>query len=186
MRQFQAGDVESFKSIFDRHSQHILNFSFRYLHSRTDAEDVTQEVFLRIHRGKDDYSPNRPFRPWLFTIASRLLSNRVRDIKRRPQISLDSADPDATHEAFLVPDRTTPEPAQAAEVAERAAVVRKALNGLPNNQRIALLLCRFDGFSYEQIAEMMETTVSAVKALLYRAHQTLKQTLPTDLSRPSR
>lgn len=177
MRRFQAGDEESFEPIFNRYSEHVLNFAYRFLHSQAEAEDVTQEIFLRIYRGKDRYEAERPFRPWLFTIASRLLSNRVRDSKRRAQVSLDSTDSEYGEWSLNLPDLSTPQPQEVAAVKEKRRVIQAALDQLPEDQRIAVLLCRFEGLSYEEIAESMNTSISAVKSLLYRAHQNLKQLL---------
>lgn len=179
MRRFQSGDEQAFRLLFDRYASHLINFAYRMLTSRDEAEDLTQEVLLRVYRAKDHYDPSRPLRPWIFAIASRLISNRLRDRKLHSQVSLDFK-PDEDHDAILasdLPDRASPPSDEILERQRLVQQVQKALAELPENQRTAVLLARFEEMPYEEIAVAMGNSVSSVKSLLFRARQTLKTIL---------
>lgn len=183
MGRFRSGDEEAFQVLFNRYATHLINFAHRLLRSREDSEDIAQETLLRVYRGKDRYDPSRPFRPWLFSIVVRLTSNRLRDRKRHPQESLDwmPEGEDAPHAPDL-PDRTSLSPEQSAEKHYTVLMVQRALDALPENQRAAVLLSRFEEMSYEEIAQVMDTSASSVKSLLFRARQALKESLSVHVS----
>ncbi|HMU76164.1 MAG TPA: sigma-70 family RNA polymerase sigma factor [Elusimicrobiota bacterium] len=109
MRQFQAGDGEAFDALFDRYSARLINFAFRFLHSREEAEDAAQDVFLRLRGKKERYDPSRPFRPWLFSIASRLVSNRLRQKKRHPLLSIFNREDDEGESPVLIDPADPPD-----------------------------------------------------------------------------
>ncbi len=178
---FQEGDPDAFSIIFDRYASHIINFSYRFLNNQQESEDIAQEVLLRVYKGKDRYDSSRPFRPWIFSIAARLLSNRRRDKKRHAEESLDwqseNAD-EGSQVRFQLEDKSSGvDPQKVTEKNQLALIVQKALKELPENQRIAVILARFEGMSYEDIAQSLDISVSAVKSLLFRARETLKQSL---------
>jgi RNA polymerase sigma-70 factor, ECF subfamily len=179
MRRFQSGEDEAFRVLFDRYASHLINFAYRLLSSRDESEDIAQEVLLRVYKGKDRYDPSRPFRPWIFSIASRLISNRLRDRKRHPQVSLNFK-PDEDHHDIPTIDLADKSSHPTEEILEKqqlAQHVQKALADLPENQRTAVLLARFEEMPYEEIAATMGSSVSSVKSLLFRARQTLKAVL---------
>lgn len=179
MRRFQSGEEEVFQTLFNRHASHLINFAYRFLRSQSESEDIAQEVLLRIYRGKDRYNPKRPFRPWFFSIAARLISNRLRDRKRHPQTPLDPIASEETQPPPIqaLPDRSVSSPEEALDQQEKVQAVQKALDALPEDQCKAVLLARFEDMSYEEIAQTMEISVSAVKSLLFRAKQSLKRSL---------
>lgn len=179
MRDFASGSQEAFELIFERYSSHIINFAYRFLGTREEAEDIAQEVFLRIYRAKEQYDANRPFRPWIFSITSRLISNRLRDRKRHPTASLDwnVEDDEGSSQALQIPEKPGHEPAQILGKKQLVLTVRRALEQLPENQRTAVILARFEEMSYEEIAQAMNTSVLAVKSLLFRARESLKKLL---------
>ena len=179
MRQFQSGDGVAFEILFDRYSTHLINFAHRFLFSREESEDAAQEVLLRIHGARDRYDSSRPFRPWLFSIASRLISNRLRQKKRHPLVSLfHSADEGGDESIPLdVPDRWDSGPEQIVEKHHLAAHIQSVLSRLPENQHTAVVLARFEEMSHEEIAQTMGISVSSVKSLLFRARQSLKNDL---------
>ncbi len=179
MAQFRSGSDEEFQRIFNKYSSHVINFIYRFLKSQEESEDLAQEVFLRIYRAKNRYDPSQPFRPWLFTIAARLVSNRLRDRKRHPHTSLDQPIEIEPGESlpWQIPDSPVGRPAELTEKKSVAKAVQKALDTLPESQRMAVLLSRFQGMSHEEIAGSLATSVPAVKSLLFRARQTLKEAL---------
>lgn len=178
MRQFQTGEEDSFKILFDRYAGRLINFAYRFLRSREEAEDVAQESLLRLYRGKVHFDPDRPFRPWLFSIAIHLISNRLRNKKRHPLSSLDfSSGPSEEKKPIELPDLSTPPPEMQVEKIELALIVQTALTALPENQRNAVILARFENMSYAEIASTLETSIPSVESLLFRAKQTLKKRL---------
>lgn len=179
MRQFQAGQGEAFDTLFARYTSPLINFTYRFLGSRDEAEDVAQEVFVRIYRSKERYDPARPFRAWIFTIAARLAADHTRKRKRHAETSLDrsvSTEEDIPLSAVL-PDSGALSPEEIQTKKEVSRTVQAALAGLPNQQRTAVLLCRFEQMAYEDIAKTMGLSASSVKSLLFRARQTLAKIL---------
>lgn len=187
MVRFQSDDEEAFKMLFDRYSKRLINFAYRFLFSQEEAEDVAQRVLLTLYQKKSRYDPQRPFRPWLFSIASRLMSNRLRDRKRHPHVSLDyqSDEDSSVGLAHNIPDASSPSSDRVAEKREVARAVQTALAVLPENQHAAVVLSRFEDLSYEEIAQVMDTSISTVKSLLFRARQTLKKELESYVSAES-
>lgn len=182
MGQFQSGNVDAFQEIFDRYSARLINFAYRLLNSREEAEDIAQQVFLRIYRRKESYKASRPFRPWIFSITSRLISNRLRDRTRQRTLSLDSlqhAEYQGSPAGF--PDAPSALPEESLESKQVAAAVRQALEELPESQRNVVLLAKFEGMSYDEIAQTLNLSLPSVKSLLFRARLALKKSLSTTL-----
>lgn len=179
MVRFQAGSEAAFELLFDRYSSHAINFAYRFLNSRQEAEDIAQEVFLRIYRAKERYDPKRSFRTWFFSIAARLISNQRRFEKRHPKEPLENTSLEEEDHSFIntIADSSCPPSEELLEKKQLARQVQQALKELPKNQRIAILLARFEEMSYEEIAKTMDIPVTAVKSLLFRARQTLKRSL---------
>lgn len=177
MRRFRNGEQEAFQVLFNRYASPVINFAYRFLHSQAEAEDLAQEVFLRVYRGRERYDERKPFKPWLYAITSRLISNRLRDIRRHPQIPLEvRQEEDGTTQMLPIPE-TDLRPDQQVDRQEKTKMIRRALDALPENQRTAVLLARFEEMSYEEIAQVMDVSVMAVKSLLFRAKQALKEAL---------
>jgi RNA polymerase sigma-70 factor (ECF subfamily) len=186
MERFQSGDAQAFQSVFDRYSSHIINFTYRFLKSREESEDIAQEVFVRVYNQKDRYDASRPFRPWLFSIAMRLTLNRLRDRKRHATFSVDEEKDGDDPKVFSeLPDKALVNPPQILERQMTVQKVQEALHALPENQRIAVVLARFEGMSHEEISQVMDISVVAVKSLLFRARQTLKTKLSSYVEKES-
>ncbi len=179
MARFQAGEEDAFVTLFDMYSKRLINFAHRFLFSQEEAEDVAQQVLLAVYKKKERFDPGRPFRPWLFTIASRAVSNRLRDKKRHPRVSLDHANEDTDGHGLMnrleLMEREGGE--DSSEKKEVVEVVRWALERLPENQRLAVTLAKFEEMPYQEIARVMEISLSAVESLLFRARQSLKKNL---------
>jgi len=179
MHRFQKGDSEAFDVVFGRYASHIVNFAWRFLQSQQDAEDLAQEVLLRVYHGKDRYQSGRPFKPWIFAIASRLISNQRRNKARHKESSLDVTS-DETDTGSLVSRMAAPsadEPDAIPLQNERIHAVQEALRSLPENQRTAVVLARYHEMSNEQIAQTMGVSLSATKSLLFRARWALRDAL---------
>jgi RNA polymerase sigma-70 factor (ECF subfamily) len=168
------GDLSAFRLIVERHQKPLINFISRYLGDRTAAEDVAQEVFLRIFKAAKDYKPQAKFKTWLFTIATNLCLNEIRNSRSKPAF-VELADAPEAEYPVIASDSFSPQ--KAAEKEELNAAVRKAIGELPENQRIAILLRQYHEFSYTEIGKIMGLSVPAVESLIQRARQNLKRQL---------
>ena len=172
MVQVRAGDEASFDLLLQKYRGPIVGYLTRMVGSQAVAEELAQEVFLRVYRARGSYEPSAKFTTWLYRIASRVALNAIRDHKAQsgdrsldePLIGVKLADGRPTREQELV-----------AEV--RLAVVRQAIAALPGNQRSAVLLHKYQELDYSQIAASLGCSVSAVKSLLFRAYGTLRSRL---------
>jgi RNA polymerase sigma-70 factor (ECF subfamily) len=149
---------------------------YRRLGDRQEAEDLAQDVFLRLYRNRKRYQPRAKFSTWLYHITQNVLRNALRSRRRHPNLHLDSlAYSPAFAEQFL-PDRGDM-PSHHLERVELAKVVRAAISGLANRQRLALELQQFEDWSYAEVAAEMAMTPKATKSLLYRARNQLRANL---------
>ena len=181
MLAFQAGDESAFDDLVREQAASVKHFLFRYLRDQHRAEDLTQEVFIRVFRSRDRYVPSASFRTWLFTIATRLALNEIRGVRRRRRVfsevdaSADGEDRQAPWES--APDAREPSPESKVEEAELDEVLSLWIDELPENQRAAVLLSRMQEMPYKEIASTLDVSVMAVKSLLMRARETLRQRL---------
>ena len=181
MERLREGDMEAFQVLFTKYSGALVKFAYRFLGSRDRAEEVSQTAFLQLFRARKRYQPKARFATFLYRITSNLCLNELRRFDYSGK--LDSLDiPDDSESGSVsyaerLADHDTPGPAQRLVCREIAAEVKKVLKELPPNQRMALLLSRVDGFSYQEVAESLDTSVSAVKSLIFRATATLRRDL---------
>lgn len=166
---FQHGDDGAFESLYGRHHRPVLNVAYRLLGDRDTAEDIAQEVFLKLYTSPKSYKPTARLSTWLY----RVTCNACIDEMRRKQTVPTELAQDDNLQAF---DRAA-SPESAAESNELARAVRAAIMSLPEKQRIAVILQRYEGLSYQEIAEVLKTSVSAVESLLFRARDALKTCL---------
>ncbi len=174
------GDAWAFEQLIIRFQGRLLRILQHIVGSESAAEDLVQDVFLRVWRARKSYQPTAKFTTWIFHIANNVASNAVRDRKRRKEFQVAMGDPE--NSAVLSLDEmaaasTSSMPTRKLDHAERADVVRAAVEALNERQRMALLLCKFEGLSYQEIADSMELSVQAVKSLLSRARVNLKTLL---------
>jgi RNA polymerase sigma-70 factor (family 1) len=179
MLRFQEGDMAAFQQLFNRYSSSVVNFAFRFVHSRERAEELAQEVFLQVYRWQNRYEPKAKFSTWLFKIANNHCLNEVR--KGEYRVSHESLDSQPNDEGDgrerELPD-TNPRKGDDILAAKQAAdKIQKILQRLPESQRSAVLLSRFEGLSYQEVAEVLGTTEKAVKSLVFRATQSLREGL---------
>jgi len=177
MLEFQKGDTGSFETLLRKYFPRIFNYTYRLVGSRETAEDLTQETFVRVYRAASSYLPRAKFQTWLFTIARNLALNELRRLKRKT-ISLDAdrEGKDGRMQRQMADPSAYPADKQLL-LKERQQQIQAAIASLPENQRSAVMLRRFEGFSYEQIAAALGLSVSAVKSLLSRAKENLKERL---------
>lgn len=174
---------EAFRQLVERWKQPVMSFVFRTLPDPDEAEDLAQGVFVQIWKTAGRYQPSAKFSTFLFTVARNLCLNELRRRRRHPASSLDETSPDdETHPVRQVPDRSTPGASDALERTELYSKVEEALADLPEKQRTALILCREGELSYEEIAEVLGTSLQATKSLIHRAREVLKSRLKPYLS----
>jgi RNA polymerase sigma-70 factor (ECF subfamily) len=169
MLAFRGGDESAFRALFEKHGRAMIAFCNRFVRDPARAEELAQDVFLKVHRAADRYEPTARFSTFLYRIATNHCLNEVRRAARDPR---PEPDPRAEDGAALDPDALPSSEATPDEVAAGRALARsveRLLARLPENQRAAFVLCRFQGLSYEDIAEVLGVTVPAVKSLVHRA-----------------
>jgi RNA polymerase sigma-70 factor (ECF subfamily) len=175
LRVRDADDRAAFAELVHRFQHRLVAVMHHLVGTAEEAEDLAQEVFLRVFRTRERYTPTAKFSTWLFTIANNLALNALRDRKRRPQVPLDPADSGPLPAEKLADGR--PPPYQPLAQAELAAVVRRALDGLNERQRMAVVLNKFEDMGYAEIGEVMGLSDKAVKSLLCRAREKLREAL---------
>jgi RNA polymerase sigma-70 factor (ECF subfamily) len=175
MLRVKAGDQSAFDYLVQKYRRPMLSFMYRMVHNTAVAEDLAQEVFLRVYRSRENYEASAKFTTWLYRIASNLAVNHARDTRhQRPEntVSLDEPDQE-TGLTMDVPDNSlTAE--EAIVRRERLAAIRQRVQALPERQRIAVIMHKYQQMDYHQIAEVLKLSESAIKSLLFRAYETLR------------
>ena len=183
MLDVKAGDEESFDLLLERYRTPLVNFLFRMVRDVATAEDLAQEVFLRVYRARKQYSPTAKFTTWLFRIATNLALNSVRDNRHHQMdISLD-APPEEDTAPMELPAREMRIDEHMVE-RDRSQFIRQAVGSLPEKQRVAVLLHKYEEMDYAEIAKILECSESALKSLLFRAYETLRVQLAPLVAQP--
>jgi RNA polymerase sigma-70 factor (ECF subfamily) len=178
MLQVKAGDDAAYEYLVVKFRRPMLGFMYRMVHNASVAEDLTQEVFLRIYRSRETYNAEAKFTTWLYRIATNLAVNHARDTKHErgdARVSLDEPDPE-TGMTVDLPDRG-PTAEQDMLRRERLTAIRSHVLALPERQRMAVLMHKYQGLDYRQIADVLKLSESATKSLLFRAYETLRDRL---------
>jgi len=176
MLDVKAGDDQSFELLLRKYRSPLVNFLYRMVRDTAVAEDLAQEVFLRVYRARQEYAPSAKFTTWMFRIATNLALNSVRDNRHRQMgISMDQTVDSGESEqpALEVPDRA-PSVEQELVARCRAEMILKAIHALPEKQRAAVLLHKYHELDYDEIARVLECSESALKSFLFRAYETLR------------
>jgi len=176
LRVRDADDAAAFAQLVELYQQRVVAVMHHLLGKLDNAEDLAQEVFLRIYRIRKKYRPKAKFSTWLFTIANNLAMNARRDRARRPAVQLDPQESGPMPQAPSMSGRE-PAPSSGLVQQELAIVIRKALDELNDRQRMAVVLNKFEDMGYAEIAEVMELSTKAVKSLLSRARARLREVL---------
>jgi len=176
----RLGNKHAFEVLIRRHQRSVLNFIFRFMGNRTDAEDLTQEVFLRIWKVAGTYKPEAKFTTWLYRIATNLCINKQRSIRIRRLFAKSYSEEQrrGSKDSFIIGEGTellTPE--DHLIDSEQSVQLLNALNELPTNQRLTIVLKIYDEMSYQEISQIMDRSISAVDSLLIRAKKNLRKKL---------
>ena len=178
MLRFQAGERAAFDELVERNAPKIHTLIYRFLGDPGQVEDLTQEVFLRVYRTAERYQPTAKFSTWLYRIAANLSFNVLRSRKRGQPLQLDIAYGEDGEPFFRdVKDDRLTAPHEPLDAEELRGKVAEAINQLPENQKVAIILNKYEQKSYEDIAGILNCSTMAVKSLLSRARSNLRQTL---------
>lgn len=175
-----SGDHAAFEELIGRHQHAVVGTVAKMLGNASDAEDIAQQVFVRLWKSAQRYRPTAKFTTYLFTITRNLVFNETRKRQRRKEHSLDEQE-DEWHRQIPEVDDARPD-AQLLQV-ELQRAVDQAISALPEKQRLAVVLRRYEHMPYEEIAQILELSVSAVKSQLFRARTTLRESLQQFLDR---
>ncbi len=178
MLELKAGNMAGFDFLIQKYRKPIINFMYRMTRNQAIAEELAQEVFLRVYRSRETYRAEARFSTWLYRIATNLGVNQARDTRHERAAStvyLDEAD----SETGTTPDvaDSTPDVESKLLRDERMAAIRDHVMALPERQRMAVLMHKYEGMDYGQIGEVLKLSESATKSLLFRAYQTLREKL---------
>ncbi|HEV2421777.1 MAG TPA: sigma-70 family RNA polymerase sigma factor [Candidatus Acidoferrales bacterium] len=184
MLDVKAGDELSFEILLKKYRTPLVNFLYRMVRDQAAAEDLAQEVFLRVYRARKEYSPSAKFTTWLFRIATNLALNAIRDGRyRQMQISIDTPrDEDEQVIEIAAPQARADD--RLIE-RERNQMIRGAILALPEKQRAAVILHKYQEMDYAQIGKILGCSESALKSLLFRAYETLRVQLALLVARPA-
>ncbi|HEV2288818.1 MAG TPA: RNA polymerase sigma factor [Candidatus Acidoferrales bacterium] len=184
MLDVKAGDEMSFELLLHKYRTPLVNFLCRMVKDQAAAEDLAQEVFLRVYRARKEYSPSAKFTTWLFRIATNLALNAIRDGRyRQMTISIDAAadEDDAPMEVAAKEIRADDKLIER----ERNQMIRGAILSLPEKQRVAVVLHKYHDMDYAEIGKVLGCSESALKSLLFRAYETLRIQLALLVARPA-
>jgi RNA polymerase sigma-70 factor (ECF subfamily) len=178
MLRLRAGDMAAFDYLLARYRRPIIHFMYRMVHNESVAEELAQEVFLRVYRSRESYRAEAKFSTWLYRIATNLGVNHARDTRHERAAStvyLDETD-EETGTSVDVAD-STPGVEEKILRRERMAAIKQHVMALPERQQMAVLMHKYEGMDYKQIGEVLKLSESATKSLLFRAYQTLREKL---------
>ncbi len=177
MAGIKLGDTEALRSLIECHQHRIVGTVAKMLGDESDAEDIAQQVFIRVWKSAGRYEPTAKFTTWLYKITRNLTFNELRRRKRHPAQSLDRPYDDDDDRPMQAPDLSTKTPDRTLLDDEMQAAIQRAIDELPETQRMAVILRRYDDISYDEIGEILDLTVPAVKSVLFRARTELREKL---------
>jgi len=177
MAKIAKGDEDAFEILVNRHQTSILNLVYRFVGDRTQAKDLAQEVFIRVWQSAKTYEPKAKFTTWIYRITANLCFNELKSARRKKWFPFNWSDEDGEHTFEETLADSTPSTEDLLLEKERNRQISDALQSLPDNQRLALVLKRYDDRSYQEIAQVIGCSVSAVESLLVRAKRALQEKL---------
>ncbi len=178
MLRVKEGDEAAYEFLVHKFRRAMMSFMYRMVRNPAAAEDLAQEVFLRVYRSRQTYAANAKFTTWLYRIATNLAVNYARDTRHeRPEssVSLDEPDRETGLTVDVADGSLTAEENLVRR--ERLAAIRGHVQGLPERQRLAVIMHKYQDMDYRQIAEVLQLSESATKSLLFRAYETLREKL---------
>src|SRR5215813_11725907 len=173
-----AGDDAAFNYLVEKYRRPMVSFMYRMAHNQSVAEELAQEVFLRVYRSRSSYQADAKFTTWLYRIATNLAVNHARDTRTERMASTVNLD-EPDQETGTTPDVADAKPTVEDRLVyqERLAAIRQRVMELPERQRMAVLMHKYQGLDYRQIGEVLKLSESETKSLLFRAYETLRERL---------
>jgi RNA polymerase sigma-70 factor (ECF subfamily) len=169
---FQQGEEAAFEQILDKYHRAIVNFIYKIVNNRAEAEELAQDVFLKVYRARHSYEPRARFSAWIYRIATNVGLKAAGRKRRSPfGFGLDARYITGREEGRA----REPDAEQKLITSELGTVVRQIIRGLPKNEKIAIILCRYEGLSYKEIADVMNCTEPAVKTYIHRGKLRLRE-----------
>ncbi len=177
IKKLKNGDEDTFRMVVQRYSRMVLNCSYKFLRNKESAEDLTQEVFLEVYESVKTFRADSKLSTWIYRIAVTKSLNHLKSMKRKKRFAVlvsifgkDDSVKDIPLADSIAPDKEL-------ENKDRARILAWALDKLPDNQRVAFTLSKYDEMSYEEISSIMKTSISSVESLIHRAKTNLKKKL---------
>lgn len=178
MTRIARGDEEAFRLLIEKHQQAVIGTVAKMTNNSPESEDIAQQVFLRLWKAAPRYKATAKFTTYLFTITRNLVFNETQKKSRRKEHSLEEQE-DEWHQA--IEDNSSPRPDQALSDRELSEVVDQAIAQLPEKQRLAVILRQQERMPYEEMADILDLSISAIKSQLFRARATLRESLKSYL-----
>ncbi len=178
MLRVKAGDQSAFDYLVQKYRRPLVSFMYRMARNTAAAEDLAQEVFLRVYRSRQTYEASAKFTTWLYRIATNLAVNHARDTRHeRPEVTVSLDEPDEETGTTLDVADGTITAEEALMRRERMQAIRSKVEALPERQKLAVLMHKYQQMDYKQIADVLKLSESATKSLLFRAYETLREQL---------
>jgi RNA polymerase sigma-70 factor (ECF subfamily) len=173
---FKEGDKSAFRELVEKYQDSVINTCYRFLRNKEEAEEIAQEVFLKVYLSANSYQPKAKFSTWLFKIVVNLCLNKLRDKKKYVSLKIGSP----YHKNQMeddIPALAEHQPDKSFEHKELKRIIKDAIDSLPENQRVAIILNKYEGFSYQEMAKILDCSVSSIESRLFRAKENLKKKL---------
>jgi len=174
MARTKRGDMDAFAVLVERHQHSVVGTVAKMLGNANDAEDVAQQVFVRVWKSAERYEPTAKFTTWLMTITRNLVFNEMRRLQRSRMVSMETREEDPP---MQFPDDSARAPGEVLLGVELEQAIDDAIASLPEMQRMALVLRRYEEMPYEEIAKVLDTSVAATKSIIFRARNELRERL---------
>lgn len=176
MLKVKKGDVRAFEILVEKYQKPMYNFALRMLGSQDDAQDITQEIFIRVYKAASTYEVKAKFSTWIYKIARNLCLNYIRDKKSKSLLSLEDCQGE-----FEIPEKhVDANPLKKLEIKDMSKRVAKAVQKLPENLKMTVILCKYHDVPYDEAAEILGCSVNALKIRIHRARKLLAQYLKSD------
>ncbi|MGA7399205.1 MAG: sigma-70 family RNA polymerase sigma factor [Candidatus Sulfotelmatobacter sp.] len=178
MLRVKAGDQSAFDYLVQKYRRPLVSFMYRMARNTAAAEDLAQEVFLRVYRSRQTYEASAKFTTWLYRIATNLAVNHARDTRHeRPEVTVSLDEPDEETGTTLDVADSAVTVEESLVRRERTVAIRAKVEALPERQKLAVIMHKYQQMDYKQIAEVLKLSESATKSLLFRAYETLREQL---------
>lgn len=178
LQKLKKGDKQAFRQLIEDHKNMVYTTSFGFVHDKAEAEDIAQEVFVEVFNSIDKFKGESKISTWIYRITVNKSINALKKMKRIGKVKQTTTSYDPENENSLeLPDDAKSTPDAIQENQERREILESAVNELPENQKTAFVLHKYDGLAYKQISDIMETSLSSVESLLHRAKSNLQKKL---------